>query len=124
MKKSKLLLVSFILGIFYILFSIFKFQILSSITDTTYIIDGFIAGLIITFIKTFILIISPYFIFLVIATVLNIFAYFKNSIILTILSGVCYVVSALFGLLHILFILPMIILTFSAIPQVKKLNKK
>lgn len=114
-EKSKVLLVSGILGVLYSIFLITYFYGINNNSDG---ITDILAGAIAT------TLVLPHIILIVLATLFNITAFLLNSKGFTITSAALYTVAGVVFILYIYFVIPMIILSFIGISSVSKINAK
>ncbi len=113
-SRSKVLFVSAILGILYSLYIISYFLgVNSNATGASEAVGSAIA-------TTLVL---PHLILVVLATIFNILAFFMNSKGFAITCGVLYAIAGAAFLLYIMFVIPMIILSFIGVTKVSKIKQ-
>lgn len=113
MKKSKALIISSILGIIYSIYLISYFGgALTGSSGGTEALGGAIATALVT----------PHMICVVLATIFNTLGAFLNKSGFALVGGILYSVGGVVFVMYILFVVPMIILSFVGYAKVKKNN--
>lgn len=109
MKKSKCLIASSILGVLYTIYLISYFG--GAIGEDA------IAGSLATALVT------PHMLLIALATIFVIIATFTNKAGFALTAGILYACGGVIFLLYIIFVIPMIVLSFVGYAKVKKYNK-
>ncbi|WP_461614798.1 hypothetical protein [Clostridium sp. Marseille-QA1073] len=111
-KRSKILLISAILGLLYSIYIISYFSngIFSS-KESTEILGAAIATAVVT----------PHIILVVLATIFNWIAYFSNKRGFALTGGILYAVGGVIFIMYIIFVIPSMILSFVGYAKLKKI---
>lgn len=112
-SKSKILCLSAVLGIIYTIYVITYFTgVNTGTTDTAESIGGAIATALV----------APHMFLVALATIFNILAFFISSKGFAITAGVLFCVGGVLFLPYILFVVPMIVLSFVGVSRVAKIK--
>jgi len=112
MKKSKLLIVSSVLGILYSMYIFAHFTgALSTAGSDSELIGGAIATALVT----------PHMVIVVLATIFNVLSAFQSKRGFALTSAILYVVGAVAFIPYAGFVIPMAILTFIGYAKLKKM---
>ncbi len=113
-KRSKILIISSILGVLYSIFLLVNFggAIFGASSDAE-AVGGAIATALVT----------PHMICVVLATIFNVIAAIQSKSGLALTGAILYTVSGVLFLMYIPFVIPMIILSFIGYAKVKKVVK-
>jgi len=114
-SRSKVLLISGILGAIYTIYLIVHF-----LGGTMRAEDGaeLIGGAIAT------ALVAPHMILVALGSIFNLLAFFLKKSGFAITSGILYSVSGIAFLLYIFFVIPMIILSFVGVAMIKKIKER
>lgn len=113
-NRSKILFISGILGAAYTIYLISYFSGgISGAKDTAEGIGASIATALVT----------PHMILVAVAAIFNWVAFFTNKVWAAITAGILYTVGGIVFILYILFVVPMIVLSFVGAAKVKKMNQ-
>ncbi|WP_338587798.1 hypothetical protein QIT93_05810 [Clostridium baratii] len=113
-KRSKVLIISAILGVLYSIFLIVNFcGAMSSASSDAEAVGGAIATALVT----------PHMICVVLATIFNLIGALNNKAGFALTGGILYSVAGVLFLMYIPFVIPMIVLSFVGYSNVKKILK-
>lgn len=114
MKKSKCLIVSAVLGVLYSIYLLSYFSgVLSNGQGTAESVGGAIATAMVT----------PHMICVVLAAIFNLVGALQSKAGFALTGGILYSVGGVLFLPYIIFVIPMIILSFVGYSKIKKLKK-
>ena len=115
-KKSICLAIAGILGLAYAIYLLVYFGsfFFSPADDAATALGGAVATALVT----------PHMLFVVLAVIFNLIAFFGNQPWAAIVSGILYIVGGVIFILYILFVLPSAILSFVGYSKLNKLKKQ
>jgi Zn-dependent protease with chaperone function len=113
-KKSKLLLISSILGALYAIYIVLYFSgVVSGSSSDAESVGSAIATILVL----------PHILLTIVAVIFNIIGYAKNSRGFTLTAAILYAVAGVMFFIYALFILPSMILSFVGYSKLKEINE-
>lgn len=113
-KKSKLLLISSILGVLYAIYIVFYFfgTVNGSASDAEAVGSAIATMLVL-----------PHILLTIVAVIFNLIGYAKNSRGFTLTAAILYAVAGVLFMLYAFFVLPSMILSFVGYSKLKEINE-